>query len=163
MAQQPPAGPRERRGEVKHAAGVIAVAGEIPAQRRSVGQAGLVQQCGLGTHRESGVRPSEKPAARRSRGPCSPLCLLADAGRLWVGLVDDGLHRFLGAAGDTFGPGDGLSSGRIYSAFRYREGNLWFGTAAARRSSRRFLSREATIATVRMAAITPSETGDGIL
>ncbi|HEX2224564.1 MAG TPA: two-component regulator propeller domain-containing protein, partial [Thermoanaerobaculia bacterium] len=60
----------------------------------------------------------------------SPLCLLADEGRLWVGLVDGGLHRFLGAPGDTFGPGDGLSSGRIYSAFRDREGNLWFGTAA---------------------------------
>jgi PAS domain S-box-containing protein len=65
-----------------------------------------------------------------------PLCLLFDDNRtLWVGLIERGLRRTTGPAElessglEQLQASDGLSGGMIYSAFKDREGNVWFGTA----------------------------------
>jgi len=64
-----------------------------------------------------------------------PMCLLSDSRNLWIGLIERGLRRTsnLGqlenSALDHFQVSDGLSGGLVYSTFKDREGNIWFGTA----------------------------------
>src|SRR5438874_4975328 len=65
-----------------------------------------------------------------------PMCLLFDSSRsLWVGLIERGLGRTTDAGQsehsglDHFQVSDGLSGGLVYSTFKDREGNIWFGTA----------------------------------
>lgn len=65
-----------------------------------------------------------------------PICLLFDGDdSVWIGLAKGGLRR-LSNIGDhhdlaigQFQKSDGLSNNLVYSAFKDREGNLWFGTA----------------------------------
>ncbi len=66
-----------------------------------------------------------------------PLCLLFDNNKsLWVGLIESGLRRIPdlaqseSSALDHFQASDGLSGGLVYSTFKDREGNIWFGTAS---------------------------------
>jgi ligand-binding sensor domain-containing protein len=65
----------------------------------------------------------------------SPMCLLFDNDdSLWIGLLKGGLRRLRDLrnqprlAPDQFDTIDGLSSSMVYTAFKDREGNLWFGT-----------------------------------
>ncbi|HEV3060875.1 MAG TPA: two-component regulator propeller domain-containing protein [Vicinamibacterales bacterium] len=84
--------------------------------------------------RPIGVRP--RSPLRMSTGE-ETLCLVFDADRrLWVGLLEGGVRRGTavqdsgGKAADLdrFRPSDGLSGSVVYSAFRDREDNIWFGT-----------------------------------
>ena len=65
-----------------------------------------------------------------------PMCLLFDNNKgLWIGLIESGLRRKPDLAQpessglDHFQASDGLSGGLVYSTFKDREGNIWFGTA----------------------------------
>jgi len=65
------------------------------------------------------------------------MCLFFDGDDiLWIGLGRGGLRRLHDLGGkqhnltfDKFQTVDGLFSDTVYSAFKDREGNLWFGTA----------------------------------
>jgi ligand-binding sensor domain-containing protein len=86
------------------------------------------------------VRPLDAPKNLRSSVSVDsePLCLIFDNDEhLWIGLIEDGLRRAADINRDKtsvrpldrFGAIEGLSGGLVYSTFRDREGNLWFGTA----------------------------------
>ncbi|HET6845062.1 MAG TPA: two-component regulator propeller domain-containing protein, partial [Candidatus Angelobacter sp.] len=64
-------------------------------------------------------------------------CLLFDGDNsLWIGLVEGGLRRMADfrrkehVTPDQFQTNDGLSGSTVYTTFRDREGNVWFGTTA---------------------------------
>ncbi len=64
-------------------------------------------------------------------------CLLFDGDNsLWIGLDEGGLRRLADfrrkghVALEQFQTSDGLSGSTVYTTFKDREGNLWFGTAA---------------------------------
>ena len=73
---------------------------------------------------------------RTSIPVAEPMCLLFDGDdSVWIGLGRGGLRRVSHIANrhspviDQFQASDGLSSNLVYSTFKDREGNLWFGTA----------------------------------
>jgi signal transduction histidine kinase/ligand-binding sensor domain-containing protein len=69
-------------------------------------------------------------------GAESTCLLFDDDNSLWIGLDEGGLRRLADfrrkgpVAFDQFQTNDGLSGSTVYTTFRDREGNLWFGTAA---------------------------------
>src|SRR6266403_1168895 len=65
-----------------------------------------------------------------------PLCLVFDNSKsLWIGLIEGGIRHTPDLTEtdepkvDLFQPSDGVSGGLVYSTFKDREGNIWFGTA----------------------------------
>jgi ligand-binding sensor domain-containing protein len=78
----------------------------------------------------------DKPGSKTEvRVGDEPMCLLFDNdSSLWVGLIERGLRRAVNFADyesgalDHFQASDGLSGGLVYSTFKDREGNIWFGT-----------------------------------
>jgi len=64
-----------------------------------------------------------------------PMSVGFDDESVWVGLIEGGVRRTINDPGhrrqapDRFYPTDGLSGGLIYSSFKDRESNFWFGTA----------------------------------
>ncbi|HEV2987576.1 MAG TPA: two-component regulator propeller domain-containing protein [Candidatus Angelobacter sp.] len=85
------------------------------------------------------IRPI-KSGARQKEGiniGAESTSLLFDGdSNLWIGLDEGGLRRVadfrhaLNVPRDRFGPDDGLSGSLVYTGFKDREGNLWFGTSA---------------------------------
>ncbi len=83
------------------------------------------------------VRPISGAGADKKGIPLDgeTLCLLFAGPRtLWIGLIDRGIRQVSdfgsasAPASDRFQASDGLSGGLVQSAFKDREGNLWFGT-----------------------------------
>jgi signal transduction histidine kinase/ligand-binding sensor domain-containing protein len=83
--------------------------------------------------------PMGRKGSSAVRADNSVVCLLFDnSSSLWMGLVGVGLRRTFEFGRseapqtklDRFEARDGLSGGLVYSTFKDREGNIWFGTAA---------------------------------
>ena len=83
------------------------------------------------------VRPLANNPAAKADVPVGDeaMCLVFDNSKsLWVGLIEGGLRRVpdltqTQTSLDRFQASDGLSGGLVYSAFKDREANIWFGTA----------------------------------
>jgi ligand-binding sensor domain-containing protein len=83
------------------------------------------------------VRPiTGEPLKKKITLNGESMCLLFDEGAsIWVGLIEKGVRRLADyrearkSALQRFLPREGLSGAMVYSAFKDREGNVWFGTA----------------------------------
>jgi ligand-binding sensor domain-containing protein len=118
-------------GATRFSATGLAV-GQVWSMREALdGSAWIADTTGKAIARLSGVASGPN---RVSVGAEST-CLLFDSNRsVWVGLITGGLRRIRNFGqpqnqpADRFQTSNGLSGGIVYSTFRDREGNVWFGT-----------------------------------
>jgi signal transduction histidine kinase/ligand-binding sensor domain-containing protein len=114
---------------------------QFTATGQAVGMIRSMASSSLGsvwmTHTSGDVVFVTSHGGSRARIPVAePMCLLFDSDdSVWIGLGRGGLRRVSNIGNhhnpviDQFQTSDGLSSNLVYSTFKDREGNLWFGTA----------------------------------